>query len=95
MSNSEMTSLIERLQKSNRRWKRLALSLLAPLGVGLLLLTTSVALLRARAELQARAALEQARQAEEQFRQEREQAKQRIKEAKGNVDAPQNKGQNP
>jgi hypothetical protein len=33
--------LIERMQKSERRWKRLALGLLAALGLTILVLTTS------------------------------------------------------
>ena len=43
MPDLETTALIERLQQSNRRWKRLALSLLAALGLAFVLLTTSAA----------------------------------------------------
>lgn len=91
MSNSEMTALIQQLKKSNRRWRRLALSLLTALGVALLLFTTSVAALQVRAERQARVA----REAEQQALQQEELAKKRFEEAKGNVDAPQHKGRNP
>jgi hypothetical protein len=42
MPDIETTALIERLQRSNRRWKWLALSLLAALGLALVLLTTVI-----------------------------------------------------
>jgi hypothetical protein len=50
MPDLDTTALIERLQKSNRRWKRLALSLLAALGLAVVLLTTSVVVLGFRVE---------------------------------------------
>jgi hypothetical protein len=71
MPDIETTALIERLQQSNRRWKRLALGLLATLGLALVLLTTSATVLWVRAERQARqaeAAAKQARQQEEDAR---------------------------
>jgi hypothetical protein len=51
MPDPETTALIERLRQSNRRWKQLALSLLAGFGLALVLLTT---FLWVRAERQAR-----------------------------------------
>ena len=78
MPDLDTNALIERLQKSNRRWKRLALSLLAALGLGLVLLTTSVVVLRGRAEQQAR----QAQAAEQQARQQAEEARKQAEEAK-------------
>src|SRR5262249_4318280 len=76
MPDLETTALIERLQRSNRRWKRLALSLLAALGLALVLLTASTVVLRARAVQQAR----QARAAEEQARHQAEEAKKRSQD---------------
>jgi hypothetical protein len=66
MPDLETTALIERLQQSNRRWKRLALSLLAALGLAFLLLTTSTVVLRVRAAQQARQAETAAKQAHQQ-----------------------------
>jgi hypothetical protein len=41
MSEAETRALIEQLRRSNRRWRRLALGLLAALGVAVPPLTTS------------------------------------------------------
>ena len=78
MPDLDTNALIERLQKSNRRWKPLALILLAAIGLSLGLLTTSTVLLRTRAEQQAR----QARAAEEQARQQVEEARKQAEEVK-------------
>jgi hypothetical protein len=67
MPDFEMTDLIERWQNSNRRWKRLALNLLAALGLAVLLLTTSALVLGVRAERQARQQEQKAREALEEF----------------------------
>jgi hypothetical protein len=77
MPDLETTALIERLQQSNRRWRRLALSLLAALGLALGLLTTSTVVLWVRAERQAR----QAEAAERQARQQQQEARKRAEEA--------------
>jgi hypothetical protein len=77
MPDVDTTALIEHLQKSNRRWKRLALSLLAALGLALVLLTTSTVVLWVRAERQAR----QVEAAERQARQQAEEARKQFQEA--------------
>ena len=87
MPDLETTALIERLQQSNRRWKRLALSLLAALGLALVLLTTSAVVLWVRAE-------RQARQAEAAEKQEQE-AMKRAEEALKAVDELQHQGRHP
>jgi uncharacterized protein YpmS len=72
MPDIETTALIERLQQSNRRWKRLALSLLAALSLAFVLLSTSTVVLQVRAAQQARqaeAAVKQARQQQQQGQQ--------------------------
>ena len=87
MPDLETTALIERLQQSNRRWKRLSLSLLAALGLALVLLTTSAVVLWVRAE-------RQARQAEAAEKQEQE-AMKRAEEALKAVDELQHQGRHP
>ena len=91
MPDLEMTALIERLQRSNRRWKRLALSLLAALGLALVLLTTSAVVLWVRAERQARLA----EAAERQVRQQEQEARKRAEEALKAVDELQHQGRHP
>lgn len=98
MSVSDMTALIQQLQQSNRRWRRLAISLLAVIGLTLPLLTISVVVLRVRAERQAReahVAAEEARYQAEQARRQEEQARKRLKEAREAVDELKQKGPNP
>ena len=83
MPDVDTTALIERLQRSNRRWKRLALSLLAALGLAVALLPISVVVLWVRAHearMQALLQLEKAKAAE-QARQQAEEAKKRAQEA--------------
>jgi hypothetical protein len=77
MSDADTNALIEQLQRSNRRWKLLALSLLATLGLAVLLVTTSTVVLLVRVEQQR----EQARAAEEQARKQAEDALERAKRA--------------
>jgi hypothetical protein len=91
MPDLDTTALIERLQQSNRRWKRLALSLLAALGLAVVLLTTSAVVLRTRAEQQAW----QARAAEEQARQQAEEARKRSQEAMQAADEFRHQGRHP
>ena len=87
MPDLETTALIERLQQSNRRWKRLALSLLTAVSLALVLLTTSAVVLWVRAE-------RQARQAEAAEKQEQE-ARKRAEEALKAVDELQHQGRHP
>jgi hypothetical protein len=77
MSEADTNALIERLQRSNRRWKRLALSLLATLGLAILLVTTSTVVFWVRVEQQR----EQARAAEEQARKQAEDNLERARRA--------------
>ena len=91
MPDLDTTALIERLQKSNRRWKRLALSLLAAIGLALVVLTTSTVVLRARAEQQAQQALA----AERQARQQAEEAKKRAQEAMQALEEIRHQGRHP
>ena len=91
MPDLETTALIERLQQSNRRWKRLSLSLLAALGLALVLLTTSAVVLWVRAERQARLA----EAAERQVRQQEQEARKRAEEALKAVDELQHQGRHP
>jgi flagellar biosynthesis/type III secretory pathway M-ring protein FliF/YscJ len=100
MSDLDMPALIQQLQKSNRRWKRLAISLLAVIGLALPLLATSVVVLKVRAEREARAALDAAEQARQQAQEAAEKARQqelqkRFDEQRKAVDEFQNKGRNP
>ena len=87
MPDLQTTALIERLQQSNRRWKRLALSLLTAVSLALVLLTTSAVVLWVRAE-------RQARQAEAAEKQEQE-AMKRAEEALKAVDELQHQGRHP
>jgi hypothetical protein len=68
MPDMETTALIERLQRSKRRWKWLALSLLAAFGLTLVLLTTSLWVRAERQARQAEAAAKEARQQEQDAR---------------------------
>jgi hypothetical protein len=86
MSESDMTALIQKLQKSNRRWRRLAISLLVIIGLTLPLLTISAAVLRVQAERQARdaqIAAEQARDQAEQARQQQDKVKRAMEAVEG------------
>ena len=98
MSDADTRALIENLQRSNRLWKRLALGLLAALGLAILLLTLSATVLSvfvAQQMQRARAAEVDARmQAEEAHRQEQE-AKKRFEEARNVVDQFQKNIQQP
>jgi hypothetical protein len=98
MSDADTRALIEDLQRSNRLWKRLALGLLAALGLSILLLAVSATVLSvfvAQQMQRARAAEVDARmQAEEAHRQEQE-AKKRFEDARKAVDEFQRKGQQP
>jgi hypothetical protein len=68
MPDIETSALIERLQRSKRRWKWLALSLLAGFSLALVLLTTSLWVRAERQARQAEAAAQQARQQEQDAR---------------------------
>ena len=71
MSDADTRALIEDLQRSNRLWKRLALGLLASLGLAILILATSAAVQVRRAheaEVEARMQAEEARQREQEAR---------------------------
>ena len=98
MSDADTHALIEDLQRSNRLWKRLALGLLAALGLAILLVTISATVLSvfvAQQMQRARAAEVDARmQAEEAHRQEQE-AKKRFEEARNVVDQFQKNIQQP
>src|SRR6516162_9364148 len=98
MSDADTHALIEDLQRSNRFWKRLALGLLAALGLSILLLAVSATVLSvfvAQQMQRARAAEVDARmQAEEAHRQEQE-AKKRFEEARNVVDQFQKNIQQP
>ena len=98
MSDADTRALIEDLQRSNRLWKRLALGLLAALGLAILLVTISATVLSvfvAQQMQRARAAEVDARmQAEEAHRQEQE-AKKRFEDARKAVDEFQRKGRQP
>jgi hypothetical protein len=76
MPDFEMTDLIERLQQSNRRWRRLALGLLAALGLAVLLLMSSATVLLVRVERERR----QAEAAAEQARQQQQKAREAVEE---------------
>jgi hypothetical protein len=88
MSEADTNALIEKLQRSNRFWRRLALGLLAGFGLTILLLTISatVASMRAEqqmqraqaAEAEARARAEEARQQEQDARQQLERARKAV-----------------
>jgi hypothetical protein len=82
MSDADNRALIENLQRSNRFWKRLALSLMAALGLTILILTTSAAVSSVRAE-QAR---RQAEDAAAEARMQAEDALQREHEARKAVE---------
>jgi type VI protein secretion system component VasK len=100
MSDLEMPALIQQLQKSNRRWRRLAISLLALIGLALPLLATSVVTLYVRSERQARQAQAAAEEARQQAHEAADQARQqelqkRFNEARKAVEEFMNKGRNP
>jgi uncharacterized protein YpmS len=77
MSDADTSALIERLQRSNRRWKWLALSLLATLGLVVLLVTTSTVVFWVKVERERR----QAQAAQEQARKQVEDARERARRA--------------
>jgi flagellar biosynthesis/type III secretory pathway M-ring protein FliF/YscJ len=83
--------LIEDLRRSNRFWKRLALGLLAALGLAILFLTVSAAVQMRRAQA---AELDARMQADQAHRQEQE-ARERFEEARKVVDEFQRKGRQP
>ena len=91
MSDADTRALIEDLQRSNRFWKRLALGLLAALGLAILLSSFSAAVQVRRAH---EAELDARMQAEEAHRREQE-AKQRFEDARKAVDEFQRKGRQP
>ncbi len=100
MSDLEMPALIQQLQKSNRRWRWLAISLLAVIGLALPLLATSAVVLKVRAEQEAMAAQDAAEQARQQAQKAAEKARQqelqrRFDEQRKAVDEFKNKGRNP
>jgi hypothetical protein len=91
MSDADTRALIEDLQRSNRLWKRLALGLMATLGLAILILTTSAAVQMRRAqeaEVEARMQAEEARQREQE-------GKKRFEDARKAVDEFQRKGLQP
>jgi hypothetical protein len=91
MSDADTRALIEDLQRSNRLWKRLALGLLAALGLAILLSSFSAAVQVRRAheaEVEARMQAEQARQREQE-------GKKRFEDARKAVDEFQKKIQQP
>jgi hypothetical protein len=98
MSDTDTRALIENLRRSNRFWKRLALGLLAALGLTILLLTISATVLSISVVQQMRRAraaeVEARKQAEEALRQEQE-ARDRIEQARKAVDVFQRKGRQP
>jgi hypothetical protein len=98
MFDADRDALIEQLQKSNRRWKRLALGLLTALGLTILILTTSATWLAVQIERerqQALAAQEQVRAAEEQARQQSQEARERFEQARKALDEFQQKVRQP
>jgi hypothetical protein len=98
MSDADTHALIEDLQRSNRFWKRLALGLLAALGLTILILTTSATVLSIQVERQRRqaeAAEAEARmQAEKALRQEQD-ARKAVAETVKELDKLQQKGRQP
>jgi hypothetical protein len=91
MSDAYTRALIEDLQRSKRFWKRLALGLLAALGMAILLSAFSAAMQTRRAqeaEVEARMQAEAARQREQD-------GKKRFEEARKVVDQFQKKIQQP
>jgi hypothetical protein len=98
MSVADTNALIERLQRSNRRWKWLALSLLATLGLAILLSATSAAVLSIQAAQQRRQAeaaeVEARMQAEKALRQEQN-ARKAVEETLKELDKLQQKGRQP
>jgi hypothetical protein len=91
MSDAEKDDLIEQLQKSNRRWKGLALGLLAALGLTVLLLTTSATVLSVRIERERERALA----AEEQARKQSQEAREVFEHLRKGVDEFQQKARQP
>jgi hypothetical protein len=94
MSDSDMTALVQQLQKSNRRWRRLAISLLVIIGLTLPLVTIAAAVLRVQAERHAREAQIAAEQARDQAEQARRQ-EEKVKNAMEAVEEFLKKGLNP
>jgi hypothetical protein len=91
MSDADARALIEDLQRSNRLWKRLALGLLAALGMAIVFLTVSAAVQSRRAheaEVEARMQAEEARQKEQE-------AIERLERARQVVDEVQREGNRP
>jgi hypothetical protein len=91
MSDADTRGLIEDLQRSKRLWKRLALGLLAALGLAILLSAFSAAASARRAH---EAEVEARMQAEEALQREQE-GKKRFEDARKAVEEFQRKGQQP
>jgi hypothetical protein len=84
MSDADTRALIEDLQRSNRLWKRLALGLLAALGLAIVFLTVSAAVQSRRAheaEVEARMQAEEARQREQEARERLEKERKAVDRA--------------
>jgi len=83
MSDANTRALIEDLQRSNRFWKRLALGLLAALGLAIVFLTLSAAVQMRRAQaaaVEARMQAEEARQREHEAREQLEKERKAVDE---------------
>jgi hypothetical protein len=98
MSDADPHALIEDLQRSNRFWKRLALGLLAALGLTGLLLILSATGLSIQAEQQMRRAQEaeaEARMQTEKALGQEQEARDRFEQARKAVDVFQREGWQP
>jgi hypothetical protein len=91
MSDANTRALIEDLQRSNRFWKRLALGLLAALGLAIMLSAFSAA----QRERRAQEAEVEARMQAEAARQKEQEAIERLERARQVVDQFQKKIQQP
>jgi hypothetical protein len=91
MSDADTHALIGNLQRSNRFWKKLALGLLAALGLTILLLSTSAAVLSIRIVQQRRQAEAAEVEAQRQFQESRKALEGAWREA----DKLQQKGRRP
>jgi hypothetical protein len=86
MADGETGELIENLKRSNRFWKRLAVGLLAALGLSILLLATSIAIQTMRAQRAEAAAMDLLRE---------QAAKHQLDRAKNGQDKLQQPGTHP
>jgi hypothetical protein len=91
MSDADTYALIEQLQKSNRLWKRLALGLLAVLGLTVLLSITSATVLSVRIERERERALA----AEEQAHKQSQEARNVFEHLRKGLDEFQQKARQP